>query len=54
MRYRGDGYWTGFDAFIKMVDSYSGDTLSEKIENLMINTLGLTQTEVNNIKNIML
>lgn len=54
MRYRGDGYWTGFDAFIKMVDSYSGDTLSEKIENLMINTLELTQTEVNNIKNIML
>ncbi len=54
MRYRGDGYWTGFEAFIKMVDNYDGNTLSEKIENLMINTLGLTKTEVANIKNIML
>ncbi len=55
MRFRNDGtYWDAFSQFIDLVDSYEGDTLSEKIENVMINTFGLTQEEVDNIKSIML
>ena len=55
MRFRNDGsYWDGFNQFMMLVDGYEGETLSEKIENLMINTYGLTKDEIESIKNIML
>lgn len=55
VRRRNDSsYWTSFNSFIEYVDSFEGDTLSAKIENLMINTIGITQTQADSIKNIML
>ena len=55
VRRRNDSsYWATFNAFINHLETYEGNTLSEKIEDLMINHIGLTKAQVDNIKNIML
>lgn len=55
IRRRNDSsYWASFNSFAEYVDSFSGDTLSEKIENLMTGTIGLTRAQVDSIKSIML
>lgn len=44
---------TDFIELINTLKSYSGDTLQEKVENYLMETLGLTRQEVSNIQSLM-
>ncbi len=55
VRRRNDSsYWAGFNGFIESIEAEEGNSLSEKIENVLINKIGLTQEQVDSIKDIML